>query len=72
MKKILAIIGVSFATFACTPTLEPEIPGSSQEEEILVQSVELNTTSLSLQPGEKASLNGTVRPDNATIGTIVK
>jgi len=39
LKKILAIIGVTLAAFACTPTLEPENPGSSQTDEILVQSV---------------------------------
>lgn len=70
MKQLLSYILILLAVFACTPNLDPEIPGSGQENEIAVLSVELNTASLSLQPGEKASLSGTVKPDNATIHTV--
>ena len=67
MKKILSVSLLLLAFFACTTKLKPE---QEQTNEIAVQSVILNTTSLSLQPGESASLNGTVQPDNATIHSV--
>lgn len=65
MKKLLSVSLLLLVIFACTTKLDPE-----QTAEIAVQSVILNTTSLSLQPGESASLNGTVQPDNATIHSV--
>lgn len=67
MKKLLSVSLLLLAFFACTTKLEPD---PEQTTEIAVQSVILNTTSLSLQPGESASLNGTVQPDNATIHSV--
>lgn len=71
MKKLLSASLLLLAVFACTPTLEPE-NGKEPEQttEIAVQSIVLNTTSLSLQPGETFALSGTVQPDNATIHSV--
>ncbi len=71
MKKIVTLIAIILAAFACTPNLELEPGfGNEQPSEVAVQSVTINTTSLSLQPGEKATLSGTVLPDNATIHDV--
>ena len=70
MKQFFSYILILIAVLACTPNLNPGIPGSGQRNEIAVQSIELNSTSLSLQPGGQASLNGTVSPDNATDKTV--
>lgn len=67
MKQLVTLTAIILAVFACTPNLDPD---PEQPTEIAVQSVILNTTSLSLQPGESASLNGTVQPDNATIHSV--
>ena len=71
MKKLFSISLLMLAVFACTPTLEPEnFNDPEQTADIAVQSIVLNTTSLSLQPGETFALSGTVQPDNATIHSV--
>lgn len=79
MKKLVTIIAIILAAFACTPSLEPEVipqPGpdtqgtQDTQEEIHVQSVELNAPTLSLQPGENATLSVKITPDNATDKTL--
>lgn len=65
MKKFVTLITAILAVFSCTPNPVPEQP-----TEIAVQSVILNTSNLSLQPGETATLSVTVKPDNATVHTL--
>ena len=69
MKKTLSIIIAAIAAFACTPNLEPDV--IPQKEDVTpaavhVQAVELSSASLSLLPGEKATLTATVTPADAT------
>lgn len=67
MKQLVTLTAIILAVFACTPNLDPD---PEQPTEIAVQSIVLNTTSLSLQPGETFALSGTVQPDNATIHSV--
>lgn len=81
MKKLLAIITILFAAFACTPTLEPDVidqpgnesrPGQQEQpaDDVHVQSIELSAATLSLQPGETVTLTAKVIPDDATDQTL--
>lgn len=71
MKKILIIVTFLAEVVSCTHKLEMEVLfESGQLYEVAVQSVTLNTTSLSLRPGEEASLFVTILPDNATDKTV--
>ena len=87
MKHVSAFLSILFFAFACTPDLEPEVIPDSEDEPqteeptvvpeteeptvIPVQSIELSEVSLSLEPGDKATLTATVTPDDATNKTIV-
>lgn len=73
MKKLVTIIAIILAAFACTPNLEPEVipqPGPDKQTEIPVESVVLNVHEITLQPGEKVNLTGRISPDNADIKSV--
>jgi len=67
MKKLLSVSLFSLAVFACTTKLEP---APEQTTVIAVRSIVLNTTNLSLHPGEAFTLSGTVQPIDATIHSV--
>lgn len=67
MKHFLSLFLSLLAFIACT---SPEIPGQEETTSIPVQSVELLRSSLTLLPGEVATLTAKVIPDNATDKTL--
>lgn len=70
MKRILTVLALFLAVFSCRRAEKPESNTPKQPTEISVQSVSLNTASLSLQPGEKETLSTTIQPANATIHSV--